>query len=1235
MVAITTMLFAQNKFEQQNNAFRVEYTQQMQDEAVINFNLHESFAIKTVEHNGVRYSTIDFENGVNTFKKGFAELPMVNVNLLIDNKNDIQVSVVEDDYIEVKLDYPMLPSRGTIYRNQDPKSIPYVIAPESVVDAWYPESFVEASEPFIFRDTRGVNIYMYPFRYNAAQNTLRIYNSVAVSVNTDKSKSTNALTSNATTIDPAVQDMYKSLYLNYSSTKFANQIDEFGEMLVIYTSRDASVIQPYINWKKEKGFKVHTQQVATGTNVKTTIQNAYNSNNNLLYVQLVGDWADIKSDLGTSQSAPMDPMLGCVAGSDYYPELIIGRFSANSTAQVTTQINKAISYEKTPDMSATWYKTGLGLARNEGAGSGDDSEGDDLHMERIKARLLSYNYTTVYSEYDGGSSYVSSNTTSTAISSRINSGVSVINYTNHGSETGWSVASYSSTHVNSLSNGSKLPVIFSVACVVGKFHRTAGDCFAETWLKKENGGAVATIMSTINQPWQPPMRGQDYMNDILIGGYNYSTNPGSGTTTYASDKRTTFGSITFNGNVLMLAEQYTNTDTRETFQTWTIFGDASLQIRTTTPKALTVNADNINGSPYNVTVTSNGSPVSGARVSIYQNGTSYSATTNSSGVASITHNFTSGTATLTVTGYNYGTYQATKTVGGGTVTVPSTPTGLTSNSITSNSATLSWNATSGATSYDVQIRVQNGSWATYSTSSTSYNAASLQASTNYEWQVRAKNSAGNSAYSSVASFTTLASGGTSYCESKGNNYSYEWIAKVVVGSFTNSSSAAGYTDFTSKTITMTAGTAYSIALTPGFASSTYNEYWKIWVDLNGNGVFDSNELLFDPGSMSKTTVTGTITIPAGTAARTTRMRVSMKYNAAQTACETFSYGEVEDYTVQIVAGSANPPATPTGLSVSSITTSSASLSWNAATGATSYDVQLRQQGGAWSTSNTTGTSVNATGLAAGTTYEWQVRANNANGSSSYSSISSFTTQNTSLTYCTSKGNNVNYEWIQRVVFNEIDNTSGKNNGYGNFTSMTATVARGETLPVNIQAGFASSSYTEYWSIWIDFNQNGTFDTDERVVYGSSSSSSLLSANVSIPTTALLGTTRMRVSMKYNAEQTACETFSYGEVEDYSVTVLQSRTNGAGNDLGNEQLGFETHEPFVVYPNPASNKINVRLQGVRGEVSLRIYDLQGRIMKEMMLVDLDSDIDVSDLASGVYIISVDEEKMPLNKRFVKM
>jgi len=80
---------------------------------------------------------------------------------------------------------------------------------------------------------------------------------------------------------------------------------------------------------------------------------------------------------------------------------------------------------------------------------------------------------------------------------------------------------------------------------------------------------------------------------------------------------------------------------------------------------------------------------------------------------------------------------------------------------------------------------------------------------------------------------------------------------------------------------------------------------------------------------------------------------------------------------------------------------------------------------------------------------------------------------------------------------------------------------------------------------------------------------------------------------------------------------------------------ETNEIYTVYPNPASDMITVSLNGIRGDVSLKIYDVQGRLVKDEFLYNLDTQIDVSDLAKGVYIISVDEEKMPINKRFVKM
>lgn len=317
---------------------------------------------------------------------------------------------------------------------------------------------------------------------------------------------------------------------------------------------------------------------------------------------------------------------------------------------------------------------------------------------------------------------------------------------------------------------------------------------------------------------------------------------------------------------------------------------------------------------------------------------------------------------------------------------PPTPAGLTTTNITDNSATLSWSSATGATSYDVQLRVQGGSWSTYNVSSTSYNATNLTEQTNYEWQVRAKNSYGTSSYSAIETFSTTEFI-VSYCESKGNNYSYEWIAEVEIGSFNNPSDAAGYTDFTNLTIEMEPGTDYAVSLTPGFASSSYNEYWKIWIDLNGDGDFDDvNELAFDAGSLSNTVVTGTISIPEGTSAITTRMRVSMKYNAEQTACETFTYGEVEDYTVNIAESGEDTeaPGAPTNLSASNVTETSFTLSWNASTdnvGVTGYDIY---QDGSFLAS-TANTSYDVTGLSASTTYAYYVKAKDAAGNVSAAS----------------------------------------------------------------------------------------------------------------------------------------------------------------------------------------------------------------------------------------------------------
>nr|HXK50664.1 C25 family cysteine peptidase [Clostridiales bacterium] len=735
-------------FAKTEKSFETGFDRISDSELSVHFTM-DNVSIGKVIENGVTYSTLSCK-GVRSNDKGYAELPRLSAAVMLGEEYDMVISSVAGDYEEISLDHPLLPSRGTIYRNQDPNEIPYIIDPKSVTDSWYPEQQAFTNGPYIFRDVRGENVYAYPVLYNAEKQKIRIYKDLTVFLKEDNSKSTNPLKVKPDYVVPAMDDIYRSMFVNYSESKFTHQLGEFGEILVIYTSRDASVIQPYIDWKREKGFKVSTTQVSTGTNVKTTVANAYSSNPNILYVQLVGDWADIKCDLGGGDSSPMDPMLGDT-GSDSYPEMIVGRFSANSTTDVTVQVNKTITYEKSPDMSGTWYKNGLGIGSSEGSGIGDDGEIDYAHIDIIKEnKLLPYTYTTVNEAYGSP--------TATTVANYVNAGLGVINYCGHGANTYWVTSSYSNTNISSSTNGSKLPFIFSVACVNGEFDVTT--CFAEAWLRKSGGGAVATLMSTINQPWVPPMIGQDYMNDILVGGYNYSTQPGDADySPVAGDKRTTFGSITLNGNMLMLTEDG-STDAYNTIKTWTVFGDASLQVRTDTPKTLTVSNTTVStGSAYTTNIKAAGSNFQNALVSIYQNGNTYAGFTDSSGNVTINHSCTAGSAKLTVTGYNTETKSLDITVGGGSTEPPSSPVlASPSNGSTTYDLTPSfdWSDASGATSYTIQV--DNNSAFTspeinQTVTSSTYTPSSNLALGIYYWRVLATNAYGSSSYTSSWTLT--------------------------------------------------------------------------------------------------------------------------------------------------------------------------------------------------------------------------------------------------------------------------------------------------------------------------------------------------------------------------------------------------------------------------------------------------------------------------------------------------
>jgi hypothetical protein len=155
----------------------------------------------------------------------------------------------------------------------------------------------------------------------------------------------------------------------------------------------------------------------------------------------------------------------------------------------------------------------------------------------------------------------------------------------------------------------------------------------------------------------------------------------------------------------------------------------------------------------------------------------------------------------------------------------------------------------------------------------------------------------------------------------------------------------------------------------------------------------------------------------------------------------------------------------------------------------------------------------------------------------------FTSAAQAQTYCASDGGNGNTFNIDRVAFAGVDNTSGDNNGYADFTAIAANVEQGATYAINLDPN--GPFFLRYrWRAWIDWDQDGTFAANELVFQQTGFGQE--SGIITVPTNALAGATRMRVNMSAFSYRGACANWGAGEVEDYTVQVAPSCVASAGS-----------------------------------------------------------------------------------------
>jgi agmatine/peptidylarginine deiminase len=515
-------------------------------------------------------------------KKGFPDLPNICRSVIIPNDAHMKINIIDADYQEIK-DINIAPSKGDIVRPNTPDSTPFTFSDIYTKNTWYPENIIELRDPYILRDFRGQTIEFQPFQYNPAQKTLRVYTSLTVEMVPDGPGLVNVLNKpfSSQFYSKSYRQIYVNNFLNFGDTRYS-MVPEEGNMLVICNDGFYNEMIPFIIWKNMKGIPTEMVNLSeigsTATDIDTYIDNYYHSNG-LTFVLLVGDIDEIPSLYYSGHAS--DPSYSYIVGDDNYQDIFIGRFSAQNSDQVITQVERSIEYEKYPQTGANWYHKGTGIGSPEG--TGDDNEYDWEHMRNLRNLLMNFTYSFVDEFYGGshGGDDANGEPETSAVMSSLNEGRSILNHCGHGAwdGIGWSAMPgwyvLHSNDINDLTNDNKLPYVVLVACNSGEFEHY-DSCFAETWMRATNdsepSGGIGVFASTQSQSWDPPMEAQDEIVDLLI---NLSYN--------------TMGGLSYSGTMSMM-DSYGPSCYDET-NTWTLFGDPSLQIRADTPTSMTVDHD--------------------------------------------------------------------------------------------------------------------------------------------------------------------------------------------------------------------------------------------------------------------------------------------------------------------------------------------------------------------------------------------------------------------------------------------------------------------------------------------------------------------------------------------------------------------------------------------------------------------------------------------------------------------
>lgn len=529
---------------------------------------------------GTKYQNPNIYGGHPMLIQGSPDLQKLSFTLKLPVNGSIEINVAASEYIDYK-DINIIHSVGNEFRNGSIKSVSQ--NDSYTTDAFFPGKLFESQQPFLVRNARAQAIHIFPFQYNPVTQILRFYYRIILKVeNNLQAAESNPLLANDLRIKSIEGMDVNSINQKVSTLKSGQLPSARGSMIIICPEKYKNAVTPLADWRKQTGIAtevINSEQFTSAEAIYNFVKEYYYSHGDLAYLLLVGDADQVptyKYPYGAS-----DNYYSYLAGNDHYPDILVGRFSAETIIDVETQVSRTLQYEKEPVADASWITTATGIGST--LSPGDDGESDFQHIRNLLKTLKTTSYSQYNEFFDGSQSESDGegNPSTNDISGKINQGTGVIFYAGHGSPVSMATGSITKTVIENLSNTGKYPVIWSAACENGNFAEKY--CIAEAWLRASNNsgqptGALAALMASGSQTSYPPMEAQDKIAEML-------SNP--------QEELSTMGAISIKGmmsmNDIYGSAGYATTDT------WILFGDPSVRIRTATPKQFIVDHKGIIG----------------------------------------------------------------------------------------------------------------------------------------------------------------------------------------------------------------------------------------------------------------------------------------------------------------------------------------------------------------------------------------------------------------------------------------------------------------------------------------------------------------------------------------------------------------------------------------------------------------------------------------------------------------